>query len=212
MRLFVAFALPDAVRDELGRRVAAERRRLPAARWTPPENLHLTLVFLGAVEAGEVTDLEASLAAAFARHRPLTLRVTGAGCFPPPPPRGKARRARVAWVGLEVAEGVDRLQAVQADVAAAAHGAVDFADDARPFSPHLTLARPREAWREEAVALFTALFSPPAGDAFVVDHGLLVSSRLGGGPAGSSLYRDLARFPLAGTSPPGPPIGSGSPA
>ncbi|HUO86433.1 MAG TPA: RNA 2',3'-cyclic phosphodiesterase [Thermoanaerobaculia bacterium] len=209
MRLFVALPLPAAVREEVGRRITAERRRLPAARWTPPENLHLTLVFLGPVDDERVEPLATELAAAFAGHRPMTLCLRGAGCFPPPPPRGKARRARVAWIGVEVEEGVERLEAVQHDVAAAAHRAVDFADEARPFSPHLTLARPREPWREEAVALFTAVFSPPAGDPFVVDHGLVMASQLGRGPGGSSLYRTLRSFPLAGGEAPGSPPPAG---
>lgn len=198
MRLFVALALPDEVREEVGRRVAAERRSLPAARWTPPENLHLTLVFLGQVEEGAVDVLERELAAACAPHPPLTLRIAGAGCFPPPPPRGKARPARVAWLGIEVEEGSERLAALQADAAAAAHRAADFPDEGRPFSPHLTLARPRQPWREEAIATFTAVFSPPAGEAFVVDHARLVASELGRGPGGSSLYREVSRFPLLG--------------
>ncbi|HEX6203094.1 MAG TPA: hypothetical protein VF100_08845, partial [Thermoanaerobaculia bacterium] len=92
----------------------------------------------------------------------------------------------------------ERLAALQAEAAAAARRAVDFPDDDRPFSPHLTIARPRQPWREEAIATFTSIFSPPAGDAFVVDHVRLVASELGRGPGGSSLYRDVARFRLAG--------------
>jgi 2'-5' RNA ligase len=198
VRLFVALALPESVREEVGRRVAAERRRLPAARWTPPENLHLTLVFLGEVDEDGAARLAEALAPALAPHPPLTLRLAGAGCYPPPPPRGKARPAKVAWVGVEVEEGVERLVALQAEAVAAARRAVDVPDESRPFSPHLTLARPRETWREEAIATFTSIFSPPAGGAFVVDHARLVASRLGGGPGGSSLYVDVARFPLAG--------------
>lgn len=205
MRLFVALALPDAVREEIGRRVAGGRRKLPAARWTPPENLHLTLVFLGEVDAGAVDSLGEALATALAPHPPLTLRVAGAGCFPPPPPRGKARRARVAWLGIEVAEGVERLAAAQAAAEAAVRRVVELPEDDRPFSAHLTLARPRDPWREEAIATFTAVFAPPAGDAFVVDHALLVASELGRGPGGAPLYRHLLRFPLAGAAAPGGP-------
>jgi len=54
VRLFVALELPDALRRAAGERVAAEHPRLPAARWTHPDNLHLTLVFLGEVEEAAV--------------------------------------------------------------------------------------------------------------------------------------------------------------
>lgn len=107
-------------------------------RWTPPGNWHLTLRFLGDVPAsrcGEVAD--ALKAIPFA---PVTLAVGGAGVFP-------ARGApRVLWLGL--ARGA-RECAAMAGAVDAALVPLGFAPDARPFAPHLTLARLREAHRPD---------------------------------------------------------------
>ena len=96
MRLFVALELPPPVRHEAARRIAAERSRLPAARWTHADNLHLTLVFLGEVGESALDGLVAALAAAFAVHPPLTLRLAGAGTFPPPPASGSGKPGAIA--------------------------------------------------------------------------------------------------------------------
>jgi RNA 2',3'-cyclic 3'-phosphodiesterase len=194
VRLFVALTPPEAVREAVAERVDRCRGELPPARWVGTANLHLTLSFLGTVEPGAVPDLGAALAAAFAPHAPLTLRLAGAGCFPP------RRPARVAWVGLEVDEGIDRLLALQRAAAAAARAVLGLAPESRPYSPHLTLARPREPWHAEAIAAFTRSFAPALGESFRVTEGVLVESELGKGPGRTARYSDRAAFPLAGSA------------
>jgi len=200
VRLFVALELPAALRRAAGDRIAAERRNLPAARWTHPDNLHLTLVFLGEVEEAAVDALAAALAAAFAAHPPLTLRLAGAGTFPPPPADGsqggRGRPARVAWVGLTAAEGLPRLLALQRAADAACRSVLDLPPERRPWSPHLTLARPKAPWRADAARAFVAAFAPPLGEPFRAAAGRLVRSDLGAGPGGGSLYTPLADLPL----------------
>lgn len=193
-RLFVAIELPEAVRREVARRVEEHRRDLPRARWTHPDALHLTLVFLGDVDDGAVPRLADALAAAFARHPPLTLQLLGAGTFPPPSPRG--RPARVAWLGVRVEGGVERLRALHGDAALAAREAVGHQPDRRPYSPHLTVARPKAPWREPQARAFVAAFREPVADPFPVAEGHLMRSDLGAGPGGGSLYTSVARLPL----------------
>lgn len=192
MRLFVALAPPAAVREAITERVRRCRGELPDARWVGTANLHLTLSFLGDVASAAVPELTDALAAAFAPHPPMTLRLAGAGGFPP------RRPARVAWVGLEVEEGIDRLLAVQRDADAAARRVLGLAPERRPYSPHLTVARPREPWRAEAIAIFAARFAPALGEPFRVEQGVLVESELGKGPGRTARYTDRAAFPLTG--------------
>jgi 2'-5' RNA ligase len=204
VRLFVAVEIPEAVRQAVGRRVAAGRRELPAARWVHPDNLHLTLAFLGEVEPASVAGLDAALRPAFARHAPLAVRLAGAGCFPVAQPGGRPRPARVAWVGVEVEQGAEHLRALQGDVAEAVRRLVAGEEESPPWSPHLTLARPREPWRGPAVDAFVRSFSPPLGEPFRVGSGALVASELGRGAGGGPLYRELARYPLAAVREAGP--------
>ena len=52
MRLFIALLLDGAARDQLRAMQRALGQRDPGARLTRPENLHLTLAFLGEVPPG----------------------------------------------------------------------------------------------------------------------------------------------------------------
>ena len=142
--------------------------------------------------------LAAALAPAFAAHAPLTLELLGAGTFPPPSPRG--RPPRVAWVGVRVEGGLEVLRAVRSDVAAAVTNTVDVTLDERPYTPHLTLARPQAPWRQEDAEAFVAAFREPLGEPFTLSAGHLLESELGRGPDGGSLYRTLADLPLRGAA------------
>lgn len=125
MRLFVAIELPDDLKTALGRL----RTDVPGARWVPPEQLHLTLAFLGEVEEETVGKLGERLS--LIHTPPFQLSFSGTGCFP------NRRRPRVLWAGLEPHPRLLHL-------AAGVHGAVlacGIPQEERPFSPHITLAR-----------------------------------------------------------------------
>jgi 2'-5' RNA ligase len=185
MRLFVAVEIPQAVRRDVARRMARLRDRLPRARWVDPENLHLTLLFLGSVEEAQVPGLAAALRAAFAKHPPLEMRLADGGTFPP------RRPARVAWVGMEIPAD---LAALQADVTAAASASIGFTPEDRPFHPHVTLARCDPPWPRDAADKIAATFSGTVGQPFVVDHGVLFESKMS--PRGPR-YLPVETLPLA---------------
>ncbi len=187
MRLFVAIEIPEALRSEVAAALASPRRRLPPARWVAPQNLHLTLAFLGETEEALLPRLGAALAPAFASHRPFRLRLGGGGTFPP------RRPARVAWVGVEEAESLLRLQA---DVAAALRSVEGIGLDQRPFHAHLTVGRCRRPWGREAVEFWRSSIPSPLGESFPVEQGALMESRLG--PQGARYLR-ISEFPLEGT-------------
>jgi 2'-5' RNA ligase len=88
MRLFVGVALPDVVRADMDTLVEP----VEGLRWVPQENLHLTLRFLGDVDADKQARIEEALAGV--RVQPFILPVEGIGVFPT---RGTAT---VRWVGL----------------------------------------------------------------------------------------------------------------
>lgn len=187
LRLFLALDLPAEHRREIARRAAELERSLPAARWVRPENLHLTLSFLGSTDPARVGPLVAAVAPVFAASAPVATAVEGAGTFPP------SRPARIAWVGLR---GGPALSALQDRVAAAAAAAVSVEPDRRPFHPHVTLARPRMPWNRSASEAFAAAFAAPVGEPFEVREGVLYRSELG---PGGSRYTVLETFPLEGT-------------
>lgn len=137
MRLFVAVDLPGEVRRLLGRMIEDLKVELGRLRWVRPERIHLTLKFLGEVAEPQVADLGRALARAVpGSTSPFELQVRGVGRFP------SGSRPRVIWAGLETVSGVqtDALDALRERVEGAAADA-GFPREARPFRPHLTLAR-----------------------------------------------------------------------
>ncbi len=133
MRIFVAVFPPPEVREK----VLASARRLPSGdrvRWIRPENVHLTLKFLGDVEDEIMDYLCAALGEVCERHTPFDTRLEELGAFP------SARRARILWVGIGA--GSDRLRSLAADLDAAL-APLGFEPEKRPYTPHLTLGRTR---------------------------------------------------------------------
>src|SRR5947208_13080656 len=82
LRLFIALTLPPAVRDVL----AALAQPLPGVSWTRPDQLHVTLRFLGEVPEARIEPMIARLATI--RVEPFVLPIETVGAFPPNrPPR-----------------------------------------------------------------------------------------------------------------------------
>lgn len=137
-RLFIAVDLPDAVRRRLARIVADAPRGVRAVR---PEQIHLTLHFLGDMDDAGMVSLATALGRVDQPSFPIDL--VGLGVFPP---RG---RPAVLWAG--VAES-DPLRSLHGTVAGILRDC-GFIPESRPWSPHVTLARlapqvPR-AWTDE---------------------------------------------------------------
>jgi RNA 2',3'-cyclic 3'-phosphodiesterase len=135
MRLFLALELPPATADEIHAAVAAVRDEEPGLAWVPASKLHLTLKFLGDGDEPRVAALAAACDTIAARHKPFEMLLAGVGAFP------NFRRARVVWLGVE---SEPRLELLHHDVELAAADA-GYEVDGRPFRPHITLARIREA-------------------------------------------------------------------
>ncbi len=187
-RLFVALDLAPSPRAAL----AALCAGIPAARWVPPEQLHVTLRFLGQVADDRVAGLQAALAGVGAAG--FQVEVRGVGLFPPAPTRRKP--ARVLWAGLDPTAPVAALK-VAVDAALAPVVGPDPEAAERAFSPHVTLARFKDPPEPTALADFLARHRALASAAFAVAAFTLYQSRTS--PAGS-VYTALARYPLAGAS------------
>src|SRR5712691_10791868 len=140
MRLFVALELPAAVRENLGALLKALRAVSPQTRWVRPENLHLTLKFIGEMPETEFAVIRNALAAARS-DQPVTLEFRVLGFFP------NEKRPRVFWAGIEASSNLKTL-AAEIDRAMEKLG---IPREQRPFSPHLTLARFEPARRQETL-------------------------------------------------------------
>jgi nicotinamidase/pyrazinamidase len=177
MRLFIAIELPGEVK----RMLAGLRTEIPGARWVPPEQLHLTLAFLGEVEAASCALLTEKLAAIAAPS--FELRFSGTGCFP------SSRQPRVLWAGLAEQPRLTNL----AELVRTAVLACGILQEERPFSPHITLARFRQPAGRE-VGAFLEKHQRLALPVIDVREFILFQSRLT--PRGA-IHRPFGQFPLA---------------
>lgn len=133
MRAFVAIFPPPEVREKA---LGTARRLIPNSRirWSKPENVHLTLKFLGDVREETLGDLHAILEGVCARHAPFDVGLAGLGAFP------SARRARILWTGVD--RGSEQLRSLAADLDEALVS-LSFEREERSYEPHLTLGRVR---------------------------------------------------------------------
>lgn len=188
LRLFVALAVPDAVKASLGevQRELAEALPVESTGWTRSDAMHLTLRFLGDVEAARVPDLECALREALGGFGAFDVVCEGLGCFP------DLRFPRVVWAGVrDAGERLVRL-----------HETIDVAvDDFAPtsaeatFVGHVTLARPKHLRRADAERLAHAVEAAADRRFGAWRAGEVELIRSDPGPAGSR-YTTLARIAM----------------
>jgi len=136
LRCFIAIELPEEIKAGLSRLQAQLKlgNQFPV-KWVDPYSIHMTLKFLGNVNADMMSQITEAIAEAAQGVSPFNLEIKGLGVFP------NLRRVQVVWVG--VSGEVDKLLQLQKDIESSL-AILGFTPEARAFSPHLTLARVRD--------------------------------------------------------------------
>lgn len=132
VRAFFGLPVPEPQREELAPFLNACSQVVPDFRWTPQDNLHLTIRFVGNVERRLVESVAGALT-----HRSLAafdVELGDIGSF------GRGRAARVVWLGLRKGAEVVAALASQVEEECVRVG---LASESRPYTVHLTLARAR---------------------------------------------------------------------
>lgn len=137
MRLFAAVLPPDDVAEELAHAVEGLKalRGADRLRWTGRPGWHFTLAFYGEVDDARVPELSQRMARAARRGGPFPLAVRGGGQF---------GHGRALWAGAE--GDVEALRLLADRVEAAARKAGVPMGEHRRYTPHLTVARSRDAF------------------------------------------------------------------
>ena len=178
MRLFVSLALPEPVRAEL-RQICCG---LPGARWVPPEQLHLTVCFIGETDGAMFRSICDALAEI---HSPtFSLQLRGIGFFPP------RKTPHSLWAGVEKSDNLLQLhRKIESALIA-----VGLTLEQRKFAPHVTLAR-LSGTSAARIGTFLAQHSLLFLSPFQVSSFCLYSSILS--RSGAKHYVE-AEYPLAG--------------
>ncbi len=188
MRLFIAIKSPENVRDniqKLVRELGDHNPELRKANWVKPENLHLTLEFLGEVAEQKVKSIARSLMQTAKSYSPFTVSAQGAGAFP------RRSRAHLFWAGVHDPE--NKLKSLAASIEKSCVSA-GLAPNEKPFAPHITFARfSSPLLGVQAAKILEPHLERSFGDV-AVDRFFLIHSALH--PGGAS-YNDLREFPLS---------------
>jgi 2'-5' RNA ligase len=134
IRSFVAIPLPDATRDALVRLQAELQPIFPGWRLTNPENLHLTLRFLGDIPEDSLEKLSKIVLSVADSSSSFQLTTSGIGAFP------SWQRGRIVWLGFKASDPVSQLHRKLSEGLLQ----VGIPEERRPFQPHLTLGRSRQ--------------------------------------------------------------------
>ena len=144
-RVFCAIELPSLVLEKISEHITRLRAAAPdsPASWSRPENVHLTLKFIGEIAQTRIVDLSQAAANAVAGFSPFEIVIKETGSFP------KRGTPRVFWIGIEDHSG--QLAQLQAKLEEECLR-LGFEKEVRAFNPHLTIARGRKPQGARALA------------------------------------------------------------
>lgn len=185
IRTFVAVPISEALIQSASDYQEYLKRLEAPVRWVRPENLHVTLKFLGDMDPARISGVTFAVRAALASETSFTAALGGSGVFP------NSRSPRVVWMGFE--QGASRLSRLANRVDSAVAG-LGFERETRDFRPHVTLGRVKSN-KGIAPLLNTLEINPFEGGKMSVEEVWLMKSTLT--PEGA-VYEKLETFILRG--------------
>jgi 2'-5' RNA ligase len=170
VRTFIAVEMSEEVRAAAARVIRRLARCEANLKWVEPENMHLTLKFLGEVDTLEIPEVCRAVAEAVTEVPSFSFDLAGVGAFP------KIERPRTVWLG--VTSGAEGLIELHKRIEKGLKK-LGYPPEGRKFSPHLTLGRARRAGPglAELSKLLPTLADEKAGTT-VVDEVTVFSSEL----------------------------------
>ena len=191
IRTFLAVKLSSEIRESIASLQQQLKSTLPPINWVRPESIHLTLKFLGYVEASRVAELVAALEPIGKKQPSFSIDVQGLGVFP------QVKFPRILWIGVTGERQVLQDLVFEIEVALEPLG---FPVEKKSYHPHLTLARIK---RENAAvgAVLTknnVLKCEPQLGTLIVDRFILFQSDL---DSSGATYTPLVTVKLTGILP-----------
>lgn len=140
MRTFIAIDLPREIKDFLSRLQERLKTSQADVKWVQPQNIHLTLKFLGEIDDKKLNRIIQILEDICRQNLPFYIRISSMGAFP------KTYAPRVIWVGIDKGD----MQSKQ--IATALEDKiknVGLPAEDRPFTSHITIGRTKSSYNRE---------------------------------------------------------------
>jgi 2'-5' RNA ligase len=183
MRTFIAIDLSDENKTTVAKLQDELKKTQADVKWVEPENIHLTLKFLGEVTDEYVGKVKDALDRVAAGLKPFELSLSGIGAFP------KLDYPRVIWAGVE--KGKEETEGIAKKVEDELEK-IGFAREERPFAAHLTIGRVRSGKNKEALKVKLSELNRPdkPGNPQPVSQLILYQSKLSPkGPTYTPLHK-----------------------
>ena len=133
IRVFIAVELPAELKKELSEvEGQIKKNSPPVVKWVDPNNIHITLKFLGEISEDSIEELMPAIEEAAQGIQPFKLEVREVGAFP------NLERVQVLWVGVK--GELEKITQLQKNIELTTEQ-LGFPRESRAFSPHLTLGR-----------------------------------------------------------------------
>lgn len=189
-KLFIAIATSEGLENSASQiikklRITADQRHIDI-RWTPTENFHVTLVFLGGTQEDKIPEVEGVMQEVASQHPPFSLKISDVGAFP------DEFRSRVLWFGVQNSKA---LRALQGELSQKFQDK-KYPMESREYSPHLTIGRLRNPHKTKDL---TSPFVRKKIAKILIQNIVLYESV---GSAPFPVYKALKTFSLTGA--PGP--------
>jgi RNA 2',3'-cyclic 3'-phosphodiesterase len=182
VRTFIGIDPGKTIRDRIVALQESLARSGSEVKWVEPDNLHVTLLFLGEVDLLDVPPLCQAVTAATAQHSAFAMSIETAGCFPNP------RRPRILWVG--VGEGAQEVVALHNSLEPPLLELGCYRREERQYTPHVTLGRVKSDRPTDKLAMALAKRAGwKGGETMVREIHVLSSELTRQGPVYSVLSR-----------------------
>ena len=140
MRTFIAIELPQKIIGTLSALQNQLKNTQADVKWVAPENIHLTLKFLGEVDEKKIEKIIQALEETAKDNQPFSIRLCALGAFP------KINFPRVIWVGIDAGDEETKNIAFVLEEKLQKLG---IPKEKRPFSSHITIGRVRSGINRE---------------------------------------------------------------
>ena len=165
-RLFIAVPVPEPVKS----RLMKLKLNIPGAKWTPSDQIHITLKFIGEIDGLTFSDIRQKLSEI--KMQSFSIILKGVGYFPPGS-FSKRSGPRVLWSGLEDKENITKLRnKIENNL-----NKMGIGREGRKFHPHVTLARLKNT-NVQKISEFISVYSEFLTEPFLIEEFRLYSSRL----------------------------------
>jgi 2'-5' RNA ligase len=135
IRSFLAFELPLEIKNIVARVSGELRQSTLNAKWVKVDKIHLTVVFMGNIETGDIPAIGEGVQKVCQTYGPFDMSLKGIGCFP------NRRNPRVLWLGLD--GDLEKMSGFRDALQEYLTG-FGIKEEKRKLKPHLTLARFRK--------------------------------------------------------------------